>query len=134
MARVRGRDVLLELMDAVAKLDATSAAHTEQLESLAAVSMQTSATVTGLSGQVRGLSEQMRGLSEQMRLAWKAIDKLDREMHDLSEGFALAAITARSNQDAVKRVGQLVLQLAEGSSSRFERIEGRLDALERKAG
>ena len=52
MARVKGQDVFLELMDAVAKLEATAVKHADLLDSAAAHMVAASVRMNDLSRRV----------------------------------------------------------------------------------
>jgi len=162
MARVKGRDVVVELLDAVAKLEATSALHAEQLESLATHAIGTTATVTALGSELRlvwrsvgELSKRMDDVSKRMDDVSKRMDalavatlaiadqlggvtqrvgSLEGELQNLASSFVEAAVTARTQQQQLGRFAKLISQFADGNGSRFDDIEVRLLKLERKAG
>jgi len=169
MARVKGRDVLLELMDAVAKLEASSERHATQMESMAKISMETTAIVTALSGEVRmlwrevgvisksvaslsstvdalssnvdalssnvdALSSNVGSLSSSVGAIAQRVESLETETQRLSEGFLDAAQGARTNQQNLGQVARLLVEFSGNHTDRFDRIESRLDKLERKAG
>ena len=138
MARSRGRDVVIELMDAVEALQATSQRHTEQLEALAQVSMETVAHVTALtqtvgtlSHTVGTLSNTVGTLSHTVGTLTQRVEALESDVRRLSEGFVAAAANSRLQTQQLAQVGRLIGQLAEGAQDRFERIESRLTKLER---
>ena len=148
MARVKGRDVVVELLDAVAKLEATTALHAEQLESLADLAMGMTVQVTALSSELRQVSRNASELSKRMDDVSKRMDDVSKRMDDVStrvdgiegdlqtlaQGFVDAAATARTAQQQTGRLAKILGDLAEGNRSRFDDIEDRLVKLERKAG
>lgn len=119
MARARGRDVVIDLMDAVAKLEATTTRQADQLEALAAHAVATSAEMFGLSAQVRDVSQR--------------VASLESEFRELAEGFVESAKLARTIEQQLGRVARLLGEFVGSSTSRFDDIEGRLEKLERKA-
>ncbi len=148
MARAKGRDVVIDLMDAVGKLEATSTAHADQLEALARQAMVTSAEVTALAHQMRDVSQRMDDVSQRMDDVSQRMDdvsqrmdgvsqrvgSLEGEFTSLAQGFVESARLARVTEQQLGRFARLLGEFAGGSRSRFDDIEGRLDALERKAG
>jgi chromosome segregation ATPase len=148
MARVKGREVVLELMDAVAQLEKTSSAHTEQLEAIAALAVETSAHVGRMSLQLGELAVRVGDVSKRMDDVSKRMDDvsmrtdtlaremelLDRELATQADQFLAAVKLSRTNQEQVGRVARVLAAFADGNKTRFESIEDRLDALERKAG
>ena len=148
MARAKGRDVVIELMDSVAKLEATTTRHADLLESLSGHAVAMSVEMTALSGQVADVSRRMTDVSRQMTDVSRRmtdvsertggvsqrVASLEKEVHDLSRGFLEAVKFSRSLQTEVGRLARLLGEFAGGRSSRLDTIEGRLDRLEKKAG
>lgn len=162
MARARGRDVVLELMNAVERLEATTARHAEQMEEVARLGLQTAATtvalaadmrafkqqfdglkqqvdglkqqVDGLKHQVDGLKHQIDGVQEQVVGLDVRVGSLEEETLALSGALVKSAETSREIQQQMGRFARLLAQFAEGNTSRFDDIEQRLTRLERKAG
>jgi predicted nucleic acid-binding Zn-ribbon protein len=141
MARVKGRDALLDLMDTVARLEATTGRHAEALETLAAQMAKTTAQVVGLTTIYGGLASGMRGLSQRMdemstrmEQGEQRLQALEGDMQRQHEMTLSAASTAREQQHLVGRLGKFIGVLADSSSDRFDEIEARVDALEKKAG
>lgn len=134
MARAKGRDVLLDLMDSVEKLEASSRLHAEQLENLAKLAMGTSATVTALSAEVQQVWRALESLADEMGAVSQRVNSLESEVQVLSEGFSQAAVAGRTHQQQMSRFARLFVEFVDGSRSRFDLIEIRLDKLERKAG
>ncbi len=140
MARARGRDVVLELMDAVGELEKTTALHATQLGDIAALAVETSAKVVGLSGQMGALTKGFADLSRRMDDMTHRMDALTRETASLgadlttqAETTLLASKTAHQQQQQLGRVARLLSVFADGSDHRFADIESRLGALEKKA-
>jgi chromosome segregation ATPase len=128
------------MLDSVAKLEAAVTAHADQLETLAHHAMRTSAEVTALAVQVRDVSKRMDDVSKRMDDVSNRMDgvaqrlgSLEGETQSLAEGFVESAGLARSTQQQVGRFARLLTEYAGRSDSRFDEIEGRLDALEKKA-
>jgi methyl-accepting chemotaxis protein len=128
MARVKGRDVVVELMDSVAKLEATSALHAEQLESLAKHAIGTTATVTALGSEMRliwrsvgELSKRMDDVSKRMDDVSKRMDDVSKRMDDVSkrmDGLAAATLSIADQLGGVtQRVGSLETELQAQASA-----------------
>ena len=66
MARIKGREVVIDLMDTVAKLEATATKHAELLESLAAHAMSTSAELTAVAGRLSDVSLRVAEVSQRL--------------------------------------------------------------------
>lgn len=120
MARAKGRDVVIELMDSVAKLEAATTRHADLLESLSEHAIAMSVEMTALSAQLTAASQRMTSL--------------ESEVHLLARGFVDTTKLARSIQLETGRVARLLGEFAGSSSARFDSIEGRLNRLEKKAG
>jgi chromosome segregation ATPase len=147
MARARGRDVVLELMDAVGELEKTTALHATQLGDIAALAVETSAKVVGLSGQMGALTKGFADLSRRMDDMTHRMDDMTHRMDALTRETAslgadlttqaettlLASKTAHQQQQQLGRVARLLSVFADGSDHRFADIESRLGALEKKA-
>jgi len=154
MARARGRDVVLELMDAVGELEKTTALHATQLGDIAALAVETSAKVVGLSGQMGALTKGFADLSRRMDDMTHRMDDMTHRMDDMThrmdaltretaslgadlttqaETTLLASKTAHQQQQQLGRVARLLSVFADGSDHRFADIESRLGALEKKA-
>lgn len=134
MARVKGRDVLLELMDSVEALQATAAEHADLLASMAEHTVSTSAEMTALAGQVAHVSRQMSHVSQRMDDIAKRTASLEADFQTLAQNSVESVKFARTLQQQLGRTAKLLGEFAGGSKNRFETIEGRLDRLERKAG
>jgi ABC-type transporter Mla subunit MlaD len=134
MARVKGREVVVELLDSVAKLEATAALHAQQMEALAELAMGMTATVTSLGSELRQVWRSVSELARRMDDVSKRMDGIERDLQTLAQGFVDAAGTARTAQQQTGRLAKILADLAEGNRSRFDDIEDRLVKLERKAG
>jgi methyl-accepting chemotaxis protein len=84
MARVKGGDVLLQLMDTVAQLKKTAEQHAEQLEGIAKLGIETSTRVEGLGTHTFGLGSQARDLSKRMDDLSNRMDDMSTRMDDMS--------------------------------------------------
>lgn len=91
MARVRGREVVVDLMDAVAKLQETSTQHAEQLEALASLSMGMAARLTGVEQQVTGLTHQFNGLTHQVNGLTHQVNGLAQHVSAIAQQLATVA-------------------------------------------
>lgn len=127
MARAKGRDVLIELMDSVAQIQATTARHADLLETLAAQAVSIAHRVQSLERQVQSLERQVHELERQ-------VHELGSEVHELAQGFVQSAELSRTLQQQVGRMARTLGDFAGGSATRLKAIEQRLDRLERKAG
>jgi len=148
MARAKGRDVVLELMDAVGELEKTTALHATQLGDIATLAIETSAKMVGLSGQMGTISKGFSDLARRMDDMSKRMDDLSQRMDGLTrvtdslgadlttqaENALLASRTAHQQQQQLGRVARLLSAFADGSDHRFADIESRLGALEKKTG
>ncbi len=105
MARVKGRDVMLDLMDAVAKLESLASAQADEFEAL--------------TGKVTVLADNVAVLANNVVA--------------LTQGFGRTSSTVRSSEQQLKRVARLLVELA-GDHQRIEVLEERVEKLERKAG
>ena len=92
MAKVKGPDVLLGLMEAVAKLEATSEKHADQLESLAQTAMATTATLTALTSDMRHLwrasaetAKRMDDMTQRMNDMTQRMDDMTQRMNDMTQ-------------------------------------------------
>lgn len=155
MARAKGRDVLVEMMETVAKLEATATAHATKLEALAVHAVQSAVETTalrlGLGELATGLadvSKRMNDVSKRMDDVAKRVDglsdrtghvlqrvgALETENHALAQGFVDTAKLARTQQQQLGQLARLVKEQAGNSKTRLDEIEDRVVALERKAG
>ncbi len=141
MARVKRRDVVVELMDAVSRLEVTATKHADLLEAIATHAMSTSAELTavsgrvnGLSGHLNGLSSHVNGLSAQVKDVAQRVSSLEGEFQDLAENFALSAKLSRTMQTDVGRLARILGESAGRSRERFDDIEKRIGRLEKKTG
>lgn len=162
MARVKGRDVLLEMMEAVSQLQASSALHAAQMDEVAKMGLETRATVTALAADMRHFSKQVHGLattvsalsttvsalsttvgslsttvgplSTTVETLSSRVATLETEVGRLSEGFLMAATTAHTNQQHLARLAGMFNQFAGGERDRIDDLEDRVVKLERKAG
>ena len=105
MARAKGRDVMLDLMEAVAKLETLASAHADAFEAL--------------TGKVTVLADNVVALADNVVA--------------LAQGFSRTNSTVRSSEQQLKRVARLLVELA-GDHQRIEVLEERVEKLERKAG
>jgi methyl-accepting chemotaxis protein-1 (serine sensor receptor) len=142
-------------MDTVARLEATTGRHAEALETLAGQMAKTTAQVVGLTTIFGGLASSMRVLSQRMDDLSKRMDDMSSRMDDMSsrmeqgeqrlqalegdmerqhEMTLSAASIAREQQALVGRLGKLIAVVADTSNDRFDEIEARVDALEKKTG
>ena len=162
MARAKGRDVVLELMESVARLEVTTAQQAEVMQSLADHVVATSAELTAYSRHMAELWRRMEDVSrrvgevsQRMGDVSERVGEVSQRMGDLSErvgglsqrtsslegdfhGFAELVVTsAKLSQTVQREVGRLATLMGEfagGSRTRFETIEERLDRLEKKTG
>lgn len=113
MAKVKGRDLILEVVAAIEKAEHTAAQQAELLS------------------EVRGLSERTTSTLGQLN---ERIATLEAEFSELTVQMVKGARLAQEHSRQLGQVGRLVRDLATGSQSRFDTIESRLDVLERKVG
>ncbi len=131
MARVKGRDVVVDMMEAVAKLEATATKHADLLESIAAHAMSTSAELTALSGRVTfvssrvgDLSARVQELSGQMKDVAQRVSALEGDFHGLAEDLVKSATLSRTMQTQLGQFARLLGEFAGGSKKRFEKKAG----------
>ncbi|MBL8914742.1 MAG: hypothetical protein JNM17_28815, partial [Archangium sp.] len=101
-------------METVEALEATSKKHTEQLEELAKISMQSVADVAALKTDMVTMQQSISGLQQSQGSALQRIGALESDMRRLSEGFLLAAATSRTHAQQLGRLGTLMGELADG--------------------
>src|SRR3990167_584274 len=65
MARAKGRDVILELMESVAELEAIGAEQTERFEALEGLVAAMATQMTAMTAQMSTLTTQMNALATQ---------------------------------------------------------------------
>lgn len=154
MARVKGREVVVDLMDAVAALEKTTALHATQLRDVAALAVETSARVHGLTGQTSSLMKGFSDLSRRMDDLSRRMDDMSQRMDDMSqrmnelttglgeveaglnvqaENLLVAAKTVHQQQEQFARVGRLLATFAASNGDRFDELDARLTVLEKKA-
>lgn len=141
MARVKGRDLLLDMLDAVHALEATSAQHTEQIEEHArlltkfsADAMQLRRDVAQLQTHVAQLQTHVAQLQTDVTQLYGSVRVLsDDSVTMMESGNKMAELTRVTTQQ-VGRLAKAVAALAGDSDDRMTQIESRLDRLERKAG
>lgn len=119
MARAKGRDVILELMESVAALEATGAEQTERFELLA--------TRTDV------MAEQFEVMATQMSAMATQLSAMGAQMKALTTQVNALTLGARTHQAQLGRVARLIVELA-GDHQRIEGLEVRVQKLERKAG
>lgn len=112
MARVKGRDVLLDLMDSMAELRTTLARQGEQLERVARLAQGTSSRVEGLVAHVEALAQDLTALAQAVRDT---------------------AATNLAIQRNLGRSAKLIGELAGSTRTRFDALEQRVEKLEQKA-
>ena len=148
MARAKGRDVVLELMESVARLEVTTAQQAEVMQSLADHVVATSAELTAysrhmaelwrrmedVSRRVGEVSQRMGDLSERVGGLSQRTSSLEGDFHGFAELVVTSAKLSQTVQREVGRLATLMGEFAGGSRTRFETIEERLDRLEKKTG
>lgn len=134
MARVKGRDVLLDMLDAMHALEATSAQHTEQLEEHARLLTKFSTDVTQLKRDVAQLQTHVAQLQTDVTQLYSSVRILSDDATAMMESGNKMAELNRVTTQQVGRLAKAVAALAGDSDDRMTQIESRLDRLERKAG
>lgn len=119
MARAKGRDVILQLIESVGELEALGAEQTERFEVLAAHVGGMATHVAGIGAQVSALATQVNSLTTQVNAMAIQVNAL--------------ALGARASQAQLGRVARLIVELA-SDHQRIEGLEVRVQKLERKAG
>ncbi len=154
MAKVKGRDVVLELMNTVERLERGFETHSDRLDEMAQVAMNMAARTTAMEARTSHLEQRMNQLTatvnqlvttvNQMNATVTAmgteVTSLRTEAAELSADttrFAELAVGAakqgRENQLGIGRLARLLGELAEGTDSRFDQLEHRVTALEKKS-
>ena len=105
MARIKGRDVVIDLMDAVAKLEATATKHADLLEAMGTHAVTMSVEMTALSGQVSAVARRMDDLTVRM-------DDLATRMDDMATRMNGMSSQAHATS---QRVGQTSQEMGEVS-------------------
>jgi chromosome segregation ATPase len=141
MARVAGRDVLVQLMDAVAQLQASQARQDEDIERIIVRLDLMSGRMNGLAGQQASLAQQMAQMAEQMALLSQRMDESSAQMDELAEDlralrgdFVSLAQHGRETSGGLKRLSEIVVKALGTSEERFDELEARLARLEKKTG
>jgi hypothetical protein len=119
MARAKGRDLVIEVLDAVEKLQATTARHSEHLQAMAARAERMSAQVVALSEHAAFTSQRLTTLEAEFQ----------RSAEDAKTSYELS----RSIQTSTVQLARVLKEIAGTTASRFDEIEDRLTRLERKA-
>jgi methyl-accepting chemotaxis protein len=133
MARVKGREVVLDLMDSVAELRATVAEHAVQLEHLGKVTASLSTRMDEMSTRMDEMSTRMDEMSTRMDEMSTRMDEMSSDLGNLSRGFFEAAKTNATLQQQLGRAAKLIGELADRSQVRFDELEQRVLKLEKKA-
>ena len=120
MARAKGRDLVIEVLDAVEKLEATTARHAELLGEMAVRAARMSSQVTALSEHAAFTAQRLTTLEEEFQ----------RSAEDAKKSYELGQSTRKS----IVELARVLKNLATESAGRFDDIEVRLTRLERKAG
>jgi methyl-accepting chemotaxis protein len=123
MARVKGRDLLLDMMDTLAKLEASSEAYALQMEEIARMGLETRAIVTGLSSDMRRLSATVGSLSA-------TVGTLSATSRSLSASVDTLSATVGSLSATVGSLSATVGSLSETVGS----ITARVGSLEEEVG
>jgi methyl-accepting chemotaxis protein len=84
MARIKGRDVVLELMEAVGALEKTAVLHARQLGEIATMAVETSARAHGLTTHVGALAKGFSDLSRRMDDMTTRMNDMTTRMHDMT--------------------------------------------------
>jgi methyl-accepting chemotaxis protein len=85
MARVKGRDVIIELMDTVEKLQETTTQHADLLESMAEHAARTSAQLTALAAHTAYTARRTNELSQRTNELSQRTNELSQRMNDLAQ-------------------------------------------------
>lgn len=154
MAKVKGRDVVLELMNTVERLERGFETHSDRLDEMAQVAMNMAARTTAMEARTTHFAQRVNQLTatvnqlvatvNQMNATVNAmgteVTSLRTEVAELSADttrFAELTIDAaklgRENRLGIGQLARLIGELADGTDSRFDRLEHRVTALEKKS-
>lgn len=147
MARVAGKDVMLELMNTVERLDRGFATHAGRLDEMAKVAMEMAARTAALASRSDQFTTRMNEmtvtvnqLTANVSSMGAEVTRFTTEVGELSDDttrFAEIAITAaRESQETrgdLRRLTRLVGALAERHGTRLDDIEARVTRLEKKS-
>ena len=141
MARAAGRDVLLQLMEAVGELQGGFARQGEVIERITARldlmverSSETAEHLRALDGQVRALSERVDGVSERVGMLSAAFTELSEDQTSLRQDFVSLALSHRETRGHLDRIARILRDGFTSTSDRLDDVEQRLARLEKKTG
>jgi predicted nucleic acid-binding Zn-ribbon protein len=134
VARLKGREVLLELMETAAKLEAGATAHAEKLEALAVHAGQAAAEMAALRIELREFAKAVRSMEQRVKGVEQRVGSLEPEFHAISQGFVDTAKFTRTHQQQIGQLARLINVVAGDSDTRLDDLEERVGTLERKAG
>ena len=127
MAKVTGRDVLIDLIDTVNQLKATQVLHTESLERIH-VRLGLMAERTA---ETAARAEQM---AADVALFARAQAQESDDLTKLKTEFVGTQQLSRQTQLGLGRLAQLLTISVDASDHRFSEIEDRLTRIEKKTG
>ena len=148
MAKVAGKDVLIDLIDSVNQLK-TSQARLEEnfermsarLELMAERSAATSMKLEQVSSRMEQLSSTVEQLSSTVKQTVTDIGFLSRAFREMSNDqtamqadFVRMAGTTRESQAVLKHMATVLTNSITSTDERFEKIEARLTKVEKKTG
>lgn len=153
MARVKGRDVVLDLMDGFQELRSEVDRHREQLVAMEATQAELVSGFRDLATATRATATQLRGLSTHLNLVTvrlnevtERVDGLEGRMDGLTDRvdsltvvaerlqqqFGESRRSAERQSDILGDLGDLLGKIVRGTRDRIEDHEERLLALEKK--
>lgn len=154
MARVAGKDVMLELMNTVERLEKTAGEHADTLAELAETALKMSAgwaaidarlshmvarsnkleqTVATIHNTVATLQKDVAGHTRDLSFLSKSLSVMAEDSANLTRGFATGAAQTREQQRMYGQLARTVTGLAGESDARFDELEHRVTKLEKKS-
>jgi chromosome segregation ATPase len=155
MARVIGKDVLVELLDAVEQLKASQKRQDEDIERIvtrlglmAERSNETVARMDSMTARIDALTARMNEMTARMNEVTARMNELSAEMASLREhfrelaedqlglrqDFVSLAQHGRQMQAGLQRLSAILVKALDVTDERFDELEARVAALEKKTG
>ena len=155
MAKVKGNDVFLELMDTVAALEKSmgeQALRTSRVENSVRVLEERVAAVEenvelladsvgGLHQSVQGLQQSVQGLQQSVQGLQQNVHSLQKSVGELGAGVRSLRVDvtemhrgAQEADETVHRLARILLASQRRDDERFSSLDDRVTRLERKTG
>jgi chromosome segregation ATPase len=162
MARVIGKDVLVELLDVVEQLKASQKRQDEDIERIvtrlglmAERSNETVARMDSMTARIDALTARMNEMTARMNEMTARMNEMTARMNELSaemaslrehfrelaedqlglrQDFVSLAQHGRQMQAGLQRLSAILVKALDVTDERFDELEARIAALEKKTG